>query len=144
MLEVPNDAIPKANPRRPPMTKKEAVDNEVERDDLLVTVDMIADLPADATARTDDPHALGDYRSLSIDVLLHSLLRFVRLAHVVGRRRYDQLCAAVRNIPQEIQAVATEKRNIVLPSVAGPNSKDSHVAENSTRSPKDLSQVVQP
>jgi hypothetical protein len=69
VLKMPDYAVPQSEACRCFVLRKERVQEQVKRDDLAVAVDVVADLPADAPALTNDADALRDDSFLDLNVL---------------------------------------------------------------------------
>src|SRR5207248_5711452 len=97
VLEVPDDAIAQPKLVMPLETWEQ---HDVEREDA-VGLDVVADLPADAAARTQDADAFRDHGRLSGHVFAERTLAgpLVRLADVVRGRRNDELRRSGWDVP---------------------------------------------
>src|SRR4029077_9757651 len=78
VLEVPHDPVPE----RESVTLEDRMEQDVEREDLAA-LDMVADLPRDAPARSEDADTLRDHRRLLREVDGQRAAALVRLPQIV-------------------------------------------------------------
>ena len=100
VLEMPDDAVAELEA----VVLEDAVENHVERKHLAAAY-VVADLPAERSARVQDPHAFGDDPRLHLHVALQRRAALVGLSQVVGRGGDDQHHRIVRQIAHEREVV---------------------------------------
>jgi hypothetical protein len=109
MPEMPDDAIPHLEPKRP----KRRPECNVERDDFVVPYE-IADLPAERAIIRQDARTLLDHPGLPGEVLVQAGPAFVSFSDVVGRGRDDQASKATWQLAEKIERVAQVRYRIGL------------------------------
>jgi hypothetical protein len=87
MFKVPDDPVPKSKVVRFGVSAKQRVEQEVQRDQLSMAVDVVSDLPANAAPRARHPQAFLDDRPLELEVILDCQVVLVLLTHVIWWRR---------------------------------------------------------
>src|SRR6185503_16668875 len=90
MLEMPYDPIAKLQT----VFAEDRVKHDVERNDLAIR-DVIADLPAQRSARMQQAHAIRNHLCLCLHIGFEWRALLVGFADVVGRRSDDELHALV-------------------------------------------------
>jgi hypothetical protein len=83
-----------------------------------MSVRVITHLPAEATARFGYPDVFRDHLPLEFQILIQGLLLFLDLANIVRRGGYYKLGTGVRNLPEQWQTIAQEKRHIIILGIA--------------------------
>jgi len=103
---------------------KDRKELDIKWNDLTI-INVISNLPADTALWMQNTNTFAYHASLLFQVCIKLQFPFILLAQVIRRRGHDQLDKMIRNLRQEIQAVAFIENEV---GVAGKFRGDRHRA----------------